>query len=412
MSRPLLLLVDSSWEDYRDYLLESIAREYRIWLLSSHEPSWELRSVVGSTLVDTLDAEATLAAARRLAARTRIDGVYCYDEARILVAARVAELLGLPGGEPDVIYRCRDKRATREALSAAGVPQPGSIVARDAAEARAAAARLGFPLVLKPRALAASEGVIRVDSAAELDAAFGFARAKTLPEAPDFNDAVLVEEYVDGLEVSVDALCFRGRVTSVFVARKLLGFEPSFAEVGHLVDGADPLLRDPELTGVVAAALGAVGFRDGWAHVEVKLPAAGGPKVIEINGRQGGDLIPYLGLRATGIDPGLAGAAVACGREPDLRPRRSRVAGIRFCYPRQDGVVERVAVDRAALPPQVDRVRVLARPGEELLLPPRSHLHARCAYCTAIAASVEECLEALDAAVAAVEAVPAAPLLA
>gem|GEM_PF-6199771 len=38
MTRPLLLLVDSSWEDYRDYLLESIAREYRIWLFSSHEP--------------------------------------------------------------------------------------------------------------------------------------------------------------------------------------------------------------------------------------------------------------------------------------------------------------------------------------------------------------------------------------
>jgi biotin carboxylase len=411
VSRPLLLLVDSSWEDYRDYLLESIAREYRIWLFSSHEPSWELRSVVGSTLVDTLDADATLAAARELATTTRVDGVYCYDEARILVAALVAELLGLPGGDPRVIYRCRDKLATREALRAAGVPQPESIVAAEPEEAWKAAARLGFPLVLKPRALAASEGVIRVDSAAELDEAFAFARTKTLPEAPDFNDSVLVEEYVDGLEVSVDALCFRGRVTSVFVARKLLGFEPSFAEIGHVVDGADTLLHDPELTEVVAAALRAVGLRDGWAHVEVKLSAAG-PKVIEINGRQGGDLIPYLGLRATGIDPGLAGAAVACGREPDLRPRLARVAGIRFCYPRQDGVVERVAVDRVALPPQIDRVRVLARPGEELLLPPRSHLQARCAYCTAITASVEECLEALDAAVVAVEAVPAARLLA
>jgi L-amino acid ligase C-terminal domain 2 len=209
----------------------------------------------------------------------------------------------------------------------------------------------------------------------------------------------------------VDALCFRGRMTPAFVARKLLGFEPAFAEVGHVVNGADPLLRDPGLTEVVAAALRAVGFRDGWAHVEVKLSAAG-PKVIEINGRQGGDLIPYLGLRATGIDPGLAGAAVACGREPDLRPRRSRVAGIRFCYPRQDGVVERVVVDRAALPPQVDRVRILAQPGEEILLPPRSHLHARCAYCTVIASTVEECLEALDAAVAALEAIPAARLLA
>src|SRR6185437_7366007 len=100
---------------------------------------------------DTLDGEATVAAARELAAHTQVDGVYCYDEARILVAARVARLLDLPGGDPDAVYRCRDKRATRAALRAAGLPQPESIVARDAAGTRTAAARLGFPLVLKPR---------------------------------------------------------------------------------------------------------------------------------------------------------------------------------------------------------------------------------------------------------------------
>lgn len=404
--RPTLLLVSSGWEAYRDYLLESIAREYRIWLFEAEEPTWQAPYVVGATVVDTLDVEATSDAARALADRVRLDGVLCYDEACILVTAHVAERLGLPGNDPDVVYRCRDKSATRRALKAAGVLQPESVPASDPAEAREAAAHVGFPLVLKPRALVASEGVIRVDSPADLEAAFAYSRGTTLPGEPDFNDAVLVEEYVEGPEVSVDSMCHDGRITTAFVARKLLGFAPAFAEVGHVVDGADPLLRDAELTGVVHAALEAVGFREGWTHVEVRLSAAG-PKVIEINGRQGGDLIPYLGLHATGIDSGLAEAAVACGREPDLRRRLARVAAIRFCYPPRDLVVGRVVVDESSLPPAVDRVRALAWPGQQLRLPPRSHLDARCGYCTAVGSTQEECLEALDVAVRAVSVEPA-----
>jgi len=107
---------------------------------------------------------------------------------------------------------------------------------------------------------------------------------------------------------------------------------PYFEEVGHIVDAADPLLADPGLAAVLAAAHRALGFTDGITHAEFKL-TGDGPVVIEVNARLGGDLIPYLGMRASGIDPGLAAAAVACGQRPQLRPDRSRSPGCASSYP-------------------------------------------------------------------------------
>ena len=97
-------------------------------------------------------------------------------------------------------------------------------------------------------------------------------------------------------------------------------------------------------------------------HAELKLTPAG-PKIIEVNARLGGDLIPYLGLRASGMDPGLAAAAVACGQPPELTSDRTLVGAVRFFYvDHDDTTIGAVEADRAALPSTVDRVVPLERP--------------------------------------------------
>src|ERR1700722_132171 len=83
------------------------------------------------------------------------------------------------------------------------------------------------------------------------------------------------------------------------------------------------------LASAARAAHDVLGVTDGITHAEYKL-TPDGPKVIELNARLGGDLIPYLGLLGSGIDPGLAAAAVACGQRPELISNRSQVTGVRF----------------------------------------------------------------------------------
>jgi biotin carboxylase len=395
-----LLVVGAGGRAYREYLLASLATRYAVHLLTGAEPTWERAHVAGWTVLDmadTVGAEPMIAAARALDPRP--DGVLSWDEARVLQVAKIAAALGRPGGDEDAVLRCRDKQRTRAALDPAGVPQPRWAAARTPAEALAAADRIGYPVVLKPRAMAASLGVVRADDPAELAARFGFARDTTLPGAWRYAE-VLVEEYLTGPEVSVDCAVHRGRVYPLCLARKEVGYPPYFEEVGHVVDAADPLLSDPGLLAVVQDAHTALGYADGVTHTELKL-TPDGPKLVEVNARLGGDLIPYLGLRATGVDPGLAAAAVACGQPPAVAPDRKLVGAVRFFYPERETTVESVRF--VGLPSTVDLARPLAEPGDVVAPPPAGTLFGRVAFATAVAPTAAECAAALDAAAAALQ---------
>jgi biotin carboxylase len=397
--RPVLLVISTGMRHYREYLLASIGPRYRVHLFVGAEPTWEKDYVDGWTVLSsTLDADILVAAAREL---PRVDGVLCWDEARILATAHVAQALGLPGGDPDMVLRCRDKHLTRQALAAAGVPQPESVLVDGEAEALAVADRIGYPVVLKPRALAASLGVVRVRSADEVRAQFAFTRDTTVPEAPHYDVNVLVEECVTGTEVSIDSAVHAGQVTPMFVARKEVGYPPYYEEIGHVVDAADPLLSDPEIRRLLDDTHAALGFTDGMTHTEVML-TADGPRIIEVNARLGGDMIPYLGMRATGADPGLAAAAVACGQPPVVRPDRALVGAVRFCYVDADDLrIDRIEAVTGGLPPEVDRVQPLAAVGEVMSPPPKGTLWGRIAYLTVFADTLAQCRTAMEAAQAA-----------
>jgi biotin carboxylase len=383
--RPHLLLISTGDRLFREYLLSPIAEHYRIHLFLAAEAIWETQYVEAVTVLEnTLDADAMIAAAAELNARDHIDGVLCWDEARILAAAKVAESLGLPGGDPEMVLRCRDKHLTRELAGAAGVPQPRSALVGSADEAAQVAAEFGYPVVLKPRGVAASLGVVLASTEAELRDQFAFARDTTAPGAIVGDQIVLVEEYADGPEISVDCAVHSGEIFPICLAHKQLGYEPYFEEVGHLVDGADPMLADPAFLDILHRTHRAVGFTDGITHSEFRL-TADGPKLIEVNARLGGDLIPYLGLRTTGIDPGLAAAAVAVGRRPDVTPDRKAFGAVRFCYVPHELTIGTIAFEGSRMPGGVDLAVVRAAPGQRYAPPPAGTVWGRIAYITAIA---------------------------
>lgn len=400
-ARPLVVVVTVGIRVFREYLLALVGAGSRVHLLTGVEPTWETAYISSHTVLpdplETVDATAMIAAVRALPEAPA--GVLAWDEARVLQVAKLAAALGLPGLTEQAAMACRDKHLTRQALAAAGVPQPRSALVADPEAGLAAAAAIGYPVVLKPRAMAASLGVVRVDGPAELRARFGFARDTTLPGAWRY-DQVLVEEYATGPEISVDSAVHRGEVLPMFVARKQIGYPPYFEEIGHLVDAADPLLTDPELSAVLRQAHAALGITDAMTHTELRFTPAG-PKVIEVNGRLGGGMIPYLGRCATGLDPGLVAVAVACGRRPELAMDRKLVAAVRFFYPERDGTLVDTVEWPGDLPAAIDRTVQIAAPGQSVSPPPKGTLFGRLGYATAVGTSGQECHTALDAAEAA-----------
>ncbi|MFB6840748.1 ATP-grasp domain-containing protein [Streptomyces sp. NPDC056361] len=397
--KPLLLLIGSGGQIWREYMLRAMATRYRLHLLSPAAPTWESPYITAHSAVNTLDPEAMVGIAKE--SPEDYAGALTYEETRVESAAAVATALGLRTSPVEAVHACRDKFAGRQALKSAGVPQAESVAVGDFEEARQAAERLGYPVVVKPRALSASNGVSLVAAPQDLAEAYREATAIWFDEVPTYDRPVLVEEYLDGPEISVDAVCRDGLVTVLFVARKRIGFAPGFEEVGHLVRADDPLLTDPVLLRVLQDAHTAVGLTDTVTHTELRLTASG-PRVVEINARVGGDRIPYLGGLATGVEVGLVAADLAAGVVPGTTASRRQVAAVRFLYPEHDLTVESVEVDRDRLPAEIHDVQVLAGPGRQLRLPPTDHVRCRYALVVAVAATEQECEAALDRAEAAV----------
>jgi biotin carboxylase len=235
------LILRTGRRELREYLLRSIVERYRVHMFTGQDITWEAEYVVGFTRCDnTLDDESLVASAKELTRRDPLAGVMTWDESRTPQAASIAAALGLPGGDPAAIERCRNKHLTRQALAAAGVPQPRSIKVTTPEQAEQAARQIGYPVVVKPSDLALSMGVARADNPEQLAEQVAFASAIRVPELPDYRVQVLIEEYAEGAEISVDSVVHDGRLTVLCVAHKVTGYEPYFIEVGHMVHGDDP----------------------------------------------------------------------------------------------------------------------------------------------------------------------------
>src|SRR6476620_314325 len=98
-----------------------------------------------------------------------IDKVLSNWEPLVILAARLRERWGLPGMSVDIVRGFRDKQLMKERVAAAGLRVPRSARVRSGAEAREAAARLGYPLVLKHISGAGSADTYRVESRAEME---------------------------------------------------------------------------------------------------------------------------------------------------------------------------------------------------------------------------------------------------
>ncbi|MFG2703171.1 ATP-grasp domain-containing protein [Streptomyces sp. NPDC048386] len=373
-------------EAYRGYCLESVAAAYDLVLITSEEPSWEVPFIRDCLVVpDPTDQAALSAAGRALAERYDLAGVFTWTEWYLVPVARLARQLGLPTTAPEVMQTCRNKATARNLFARHGVPSAASLSVRNVQEAWAAAERIGYPVVLKPAAHAGSIGVIRVDHHDQLPAAYDFAaRAAGVGTQ---NMSVLVEEYLDGPEVSVECVTYRGETTVVAVTRKTVSAPPFFEELAHSVDASDPLLD--VVAPAARAAIGALGMSDGVSHVEMRL-VDGRPRLVEVNARLAGDMIGHLVRLATGIDLPRAAADIACDRAPDLTPTRSSAAAIHLIYPETSGTLTALRYD-GPRPPWLERLSFQRSVGDRLLLPPQGDLFsARIGFLITTGASAED----------------------
>lgn len=276
--------------------------------------------------VDYGDEAGVLALARDLYNSRPFLRAVSVTEAGMLPAARVNQALGLGGNPVSAVERLKDKASMRRLLNGIGLSPVAAAETRDAAGIARFGAEYGYPVIVKPPDASASVGVSKVDGPAGVEAAWRRATGSG-------GHRVLVEEYLTGPEISVEAFSYgpgRHHVVA-FTAKTTL---PNFVEIGHVVP-AELSAGDARLVaGLVTALLNAVGHRDGPSHTEVKLTAAG-PRIIESHNRQGGDRITDLVELVHGVDLIALMLAWATGQAAEWAapPPARGAAAIRFLTP-------------------------------------------------------------------------------
>ncbi|NUO77545.1 MAG: ATP-grasp domain-containing protein [Lysobacter sp.] len=321
---------------------------------------------------DTNDVSALIEFLRAQHAILKFDGVVTICDYYIDTVAQVAQALALPQAFSANVVMERRKDRVREAIARAGLPNPKYAVTADWEQARAEARRIGYPLILKPTDLASSAFVRLVHDEVELCHAFDaleqFPRNfREQPRVP----LVLLEEYLQGEEISVEACTFDGETTVIGITDKSLTGFPYFIEDGHMFPARLDAAQAEAAIALVRGALAAVGHDHGISHTEVRL-TADGPRVIEINPRPGGNYIVELIQRVTGIDLLDAQIELALGRRPNLAPRDTgvRSAAIKFLVPPRGGRVESVVgADSLDADPHLARWSLAAIAGSEVAAP-------------------------------------------
>ena len=289
-------------------------------------------------VVNLLDPDACLAVAKA----ERVDGViHICSEVAMPALGRINQELGLPGINMATATRATNKAQMRRAFEQGQAPSPPSIAANTLAEALIAIQQLSFPVIFKPSRNSGSRGITRVSTEGNRREILAEAFAYALRESRDAS--VVIEQFVEGPEFSVEILVWNGQPHVLAVTDKMTTGAPSFVEVGH---SQPSLFSNNDQQQIVDAALRgvrALGIDWSAAHAEVRLSPPG-PFLMEIGARLGGDFITTeLVPRSTGIDMVAAAIQLALGEIPDLKPKHApQGAAIRYFTP-APGVVRKIA---------------------------------------------------------------------
>jgi len=280
----VVLLIPSSTYRATDFVAAAGALDLDLIVASDRRSA--LQAVMGDR-AQVVRLDRPLHAADQLVAlheRLPFDAVLGVDDQGVLAAGAVAERLGLPHSSVAAIATTRDKHLLRMRLSDAGMAQPAFALTTDDAGVEAAIGAVGLPCVLKPLHLSASRGVIRADSVPE-----GLAdarRIRTLAGSPE----LLVESYVEGIEVAVEALVSAGETHVLAIFDKPDPLEgPYFEETIYVT----PSRLSPDVQQSIRAelvkAVRALELTEGPIHAEFRINETG-VVALEIAARSIGGL--------------------------------------------------------------------------------------------------------------------------
>ncbi len=322
LTKDALLIIGGSYEQ-EPLIRKAQQMGYRTVVIDWDEqaPGYKIADV--ARRVSTTDAAGAIALGKEF----NIIGVLTNaSETAIVTIAKVAEALGLPGTTIEVAERTTDKELMKLAFQKYYLPTAPFSVVRTEVEALVAAEKHGFPCIIKPADSAGSRGVLKMDAITEVPAASAYALNCSKKKK------CLVEEFIDGIELSADSLSYQGYTEVLAISDKEKAISGKNQVAMNIVY---PPRFPPEEVAIakklITDAVHAVGITDGPAHTEIMRRGKNDFVIIEMGSRGGGfftfsKVVPAI----SGIDTLEQLILLAVGKPITITPCANNAAVLRF----------------------------------------------------------------------------------
>ena len=305
--------------------------------------------------VSTIDIDGVVKAAQTF----KPDGIMTLaTDMPMRAVAKACEVCGLPGISLDTAIKATDKGEMIKAFESAGVEHPWYYIVPDPISLRDVIEKVSFPCIMKPTDNAGSRGVVLCHSRDELEHEYDYSHRESR------GGAVIIEEYLQGPEFSVEVMVVDGDPHVLQITDKLTTGSPHFVEMGHSQPTSQPYDVQKRIIDLASRAVKAVGINVGPAHVEMILTKEG-PKMVELGARMGGDCITtHLVPLSTGIDMVACTIRLACGEKIDIEPKFNKGSVIRY-FDEHDGVIKAIeGLSEAKNIPGVQEITFVHQVGE------------------------------------------------
>ena len=251
--------------------------------------------------------------------------VLSFSELHLVLAAQVRALLDLPGSSVAVEERVRDKSCTRLRLAENGLSHAAWAIAT-LADLSDVVQQFTVPYIIKPVDLTGSVGLRGIRSCDEAASYWTLFREPSQEIGRERR--LLVEEFIEGREYSVEGICLDGHFHLLAETRKYTSGFPSFFEIGHLLP--DPVAKaDPRIATYIQQVVTALQIDTAPIHAEIMV-SPDSIELIEIHTRFGGDLIPLLMDHAFDLNVFGLWYGALISRIAPRPPQAHRLCGIWF----------------------------------------------------------------------------------
>ncbi|WP_058043206.1 ATP-grasp domain-containing protein [Streptomyces roseifaciens] len=367
--KPAVLLVDplKSGEGYKKAAADMGLAVVALYTLGVRELNarWPDHTDGDDVSLYASDASEALAALGGLDHEIR--AVVPAFESAVHIADVVADALGLPGNDVSLAVARRNKAAMRAHAAEAGVRIPAFRLVRELSEVPAAAAAIGYPVIVKPTMDAGANGVTLVRDAQAAENL----RIEDENGLFSWPDEWLVEEYIRGREFAVNCYSSDGdhRVVDMWEYRQPDSRDYDFP----LWDNVQAVPEDPDWDRVaehVTHLLTAFGVHRGPSHTEVKVNSRG-VHLIELGARLPGGPATDQWAQYTDIRPFHDALECYLGCRPEImdKPLNSRALFGAIAVRNDDAPGTLVAVhglEQVRSHPCVDKVLVSYEPGDHV----------------------------------------------